>query len=187
MIVKTSGKVLENLNFLVLDYVPGGVFFDTCKVAGAMGEDAGRYFLSQIADALSYLHNEKKIAHRDLKLDNILVDNDLNLILADFGYATAENLTQLKSYRGTKTYMAPEIKKLLRSSPNMNKTYDGRKADVFSAAVIVFIIVVGIFPFLEAKPEEQNYKLIMENRTAEYWSNFDPENLLSTEFKQLIM
>ena len=153
-ILKPSGRLIENVVYLVLDYVPGGVFFDTCKVGGEMGEDAGRYFMRQICDAISYLHEDKQIAHRDLKLDNLLIDNDLNLILADFGYATSHNISKLKSYRGTKTYMAPEIKNVAK---HPNDVYDGRCVDVFSAGVILFIIVVGIFPFLEATYEEKNY------------------------------
>lgn len=89
---------------------------------------------------LQYL-NSKRVAHRDLKLENILVDNDLNLKVADFGFATYKNISKLQSYRGTKTYMAPEIKD--------SKTYDGRQVDIFSVGVILFIIVMGIFPFQE--------------------------------------
>lgn len=51
-----------------------------------------------------------KVAHRDLKLENILIDDDLNLKIADFGFACYKNIESLKSYRGTMTYMAPEIK-----------------------------------------------------------------------------
>ena len=92
----------------------------------------------------------KKVAHRDLKLENILVDNDLNLKVADFGFATYTKIKKLHSYRGTKTYMAPEIKE--------GKIYDGRKADIFSAGVILYIIVHGIFPFGEASPDDRYYK-----------------------------
>ena len=79
--------------------------------------------------------------------------------------------------------MAPEGK-LLMNDPTVK--YDGKKIDVFSAGVILFVIVVGIFPFIEAKVEEPNYKLIYNNDYVEYWKNFDPENNLSTEFKQLV-
>jgi len=54
--------------------------------------------------------NSKNVAHRDLKLENILVDRDLNLKVADFGYASFHKADLLSSYRGTFTYMAPEIK-----------------------------------------------------------------------------
>jgi serine/threonine protein kinase len=54
--------------------------------------------------------NALKVSHRDLKLENILVDTDLNLKIADFGYASFQKIDNLTSYRGTFTYMAPEIK-----------------------------------------------------------------------------
>ena len=57
--MKPCGKILDKMVYLVLDYVPGGIFFDTCKTAGAMGESAGRFFLAHLADALDYLHNDK--------------------------------------------------------------------------------------------------------------------------------
>jgi len=70
----------------------------------------------------------------------------MNLKVADFGFATFKKINQLKSYRGTMTYMAPEIKE--------GKPYDGRQVDLFSTAVILFIVVQGIFPFKEAKKNE---------------------------------
>lgn len=82
-----------------------------------MGEDAGRYFLTQMIDVLSYMQG-KGVVHRDLKLENILVDDELNLKVADFGFATYKKINKLQSYRGTMTYMAPEIKE--------GKVYDGK-------------------------------------------------------------
>jgi len=99
---------------------------------GGMGEDGGRYFLSQMIDVLSYMQG-KGVVHRDLKLENILVDDNLNLKIADFGFATYKKIDRLKSYRGTMTYMAPEIKE--------GKTYNGKEVDMFSTGVILFIIV----------------------------------------------
>lgn len=84
---------------------------------GAMGENAGRYFLSQMIDALEYMH-KKGVVHRDLKLENILIDDKMNLKIVDFGFATYKTIKKLQSYKGTKTYMAPEIKK--------RHSYDGR-------------------------------------------------------------
>ena len=89
---------------------------------------------------MEYLH-KNKITHRDLKLENILINKDFNLKIADFGFAYhGKNISCLTEYKGTKTYMAPEMLE--------RKSYDGRKADIFSAGVIIFILVVGLFPFV---------------------------------------
>lgn len=82
--------------------------------------------------AIQYM-SSMKIAHRDLKLENILVDCDLNLKIADFGYASFQKTDMLSSYRGTFTYMAPEIKE--------GKQYVGSQVDIFSSGVILFILI----------------------------------------------
>jgi len=108
-VVKPSGRVIENLVYIVMEFVQGGLLFDLCQTMGAMGEDAGRFFLHQMLDSVEFMHS-KRVVHRDLKLENILIDDDLNLKVADFGFACYKNIDTLKSYRGTMTYMAPEIK-----------------------------------------------------------------------------
>ena len=128
-------------------------------------------------DLLEYMHAQN-VVHRDLKLENILIDEELNLKVVDFGFATFRKINNLKSYRGTMTYMAPEIKE--------NKVYDGVKIDLFSTAVILFIIVQGIFPFKEAKKDEYFYKLIITEDLDTYWRKTGGQNL-SPEFKDLII
>jgi len=71
---KPSGREIKNLVFILLEYIPGGLLFDLCQTCGGMGEDAGRYFLNQMIDVLSYMQS-KNVVHRDLKLENILVDD----------------------------------------------------------------------------------------------------------------
>jgi len=131
-VLKPSGRIIDNLVFIVMEFVQGGLLFDLCQTMGAMGEDAGRFFLHQIIDSMEYMHN-KKVVHRDLKLENILVTDNLDLKIADFGFACYKNIDHLSSYRGTMTYMAPEIKE--------NKAYKGKQVDMFSIGVIIFIVV----------------------------------------------
>ena len=122
--------------------------------------------------------HRKRVVHRDLKLENILDDEKLNLKVGDFGFACYKNIDALKSYRGTMTYMAPEIKE--------GKTYVGTKVDVFSLSVILFIIVQGIFPFKEARKEEYFYGLLLNNRYDTYWSKVNGHTL-SDSFKDLVL
>merc|ERR550514_2039277 len=102
----------------------------------------------------------------------------MNLKVADFGFATYKKIQKLQSYRGTMTYMAPEIKE--------DKTYDGTQIDMFSTGVILFIIVQGIFPFKEAKKDEYFYNLLLQGDFATYWKKTGGQNL-SNDFKDLII
>jgi serine/threonine protein kinase len=174
---KPSGRVIENLVFIVMEFVQGGLLFDLCQTMGAMGEDAGRFFLHQMLDSVEYMHS-RKVVHRDLKLENILVDDNLNLKLADFGFSCYKNIDALQSYRGTMTYMAPEIKE--------GKQYKGQNVDMFSIGVILFIIVQGIFPFKEARKEEYFYNLLLQGKTDQYFQKVNGTGL-SEDFKDLIL
>jgi serine/threonine protein kinase len=151
-IVKPSGRVHDKLIYIMLEYVDGGLLFDLCQNLGGLGEDVGRYYLHQLLDVMEHMQSNG-VVHRDLKLENILFDREFNLKVADFGFATNKNIEKCKTYRGTKTYMAPEIKE--------GKRYDGREIDMFSTGVILFILVNGIFPFKEARVEEFFYSLIL--------------------------
>eukprot|EP00347_Sterkiella_histriomuscorum_P002389 403368348 len=175
-VLKPSGRVLNGLVFIVLELVQGGLLFDVCQLLGGLGEDGGRYFFKQMLSAIEYM-SEKKVAHRDLKLENILVDNDLNLKIADFGYASFQKVDLLSSYRGTFTYMAPEIK--------LGQTYNGQQVDLFSAGVILFILIRGIFPFKEARKEEFFYNLLIQGNYAEYWEKVQG-TYLSEECRDLL-
>jgi len=59
---------------------------------GGMGEDGGRLFLTQMIDVLVYMQS-KGVVHRDLKLENILVDENYNLKIGDFGFATIKKIS----------------------------------------------------------------------------------------------
>lgn len=110
VVIRPSGQKCENLTYIMMDYVEGGLLFDFVKKMGGVGEEAGRDFLTQMLDVMEFMHT-KGVVHRDLKLENILLDYDLNLKMTDFGFSTYNNIEKLDTYQGTKTYMAPEIKK----------------------------------------------------------------------------
>ena len=126
------------------------------------------------------MHN-KGAVHRDLKPENLLVDDDMNLVLADFGFATFKKIDKLTSFRGTMSYMAPEIKE--------RKTYNGKQVDIFSLGVLLFISVLGFFPFREATKDDYFYKFILEGRIDKYWEKLSDSKCdhLSAEFKNLLI
>ena len=103
----------------------------------------------------------------------------MNLKVADFGFATYTHGGKLFSYRGTKTYMAPEIRS--------QKEYDGHKVDIFSLGVILFITVMGIFPFLNADLSDPYYRHIAAKSHDSYWLKMGVSRQLSQEFRDLIM
>ena len=115
--------------------------------------------------------------HRNLKLENIYVDQSLNIKLFDFGYASHSNATRLSSTRGTVPYMAPEIISRL--------VYDGRKSDVFSVGVILFIMMQGIFPFTAASPGDQYFNCLINKDYEKYWGGLNCSHT-SVDLKHLL-
>ena len=102
----------------------------------------------------------------------------MRLKLLDFGFATNDNIERLTSYRGTHSYMAPEMKKGL--------IYNGREIDVFSVGVVLFSLVRGLFPFGEAKSNDYWYNLLRQGKFNTYFSKVDSKGKLSEGFKDLI-
>jgi serine/threonine protein kinase len=129
-------------------------------------------------ECLEYLHNKEKIVHRDLKLENIMLDGNYDLKIVDFGGSSAQqdhNISSLTSYTGTQSYMAPEIRE--------GKVYCGTQVDLFSVGVILFILAQSRFPFQTSSTSNYYYGLLISGKTEEYFSELDPENNLTDDFK----
>ena len=100
---------------------------------------------------MDYCHN-KCIAHRDIKLENILLDDDNNLKIIDFGFSTCiPNDKKVKMFCGTPSYMAPEIVS--------KKEYCGPPADIWALGVLLFALLCGTFPF-KGSNDKDLYKRI---------------------------
>ncbi|KVI01986.1 Protein kinase, ATP binding site-containing protein [Cynara cardunculus var. scolymus] len=114
------------------------------------GEKA-RFFFQQLVSGVGYCHN-MQVCHRDLKLENTLLDGSQapRLKICDFGYSKSSVLhSQPKSTVGTPAYIAPEV--LLK------KEYDGKIADVWSCGVTLYVMLVGAYPF-EDPEEPKNFR-----------------------------
>ncbi|XP_047180049.1 serine/threonine-protein kinase SAPK2-like [Vigna umbellata] len=136
---------------IVMEYASGGELFERICNAGRFSEDEARFFFQQLISGVSYCHS-MQICHRDLKLENTLLDGSTapRLKICDFGYSKSSVLhSQPKSTVGTPAYIAPEV--LTR------KEYDGKIADVWSCGVTLYVMLVGAYPF-EDPADPRNFK-----------------------------
>ncbi|CAN1259046.1 Serine/threonine-protein kinase SAPK3 [Linum perenne] len=136
---------------IVMEYAAGGELFARICNAGRFSEDEARFFFQQLISGVSYCHS-MEICHRDLKLENTLLDGSPapRLKICDFGYSKSGLLhSQPKSTVGTPAYIAPEV--LSR------KEYDGKIADVWSCGVTLYVMLVGGYPF-EDPDDPRNFR-----------------------------
>ncbi|KAJ0085452.1 hypothetical protein Patl1_08562 [Pistacia atlantica] len=126
---------------IVMEYAAGGELFERICSAGRFGEDEARFFFQQLMSGVSYCHS-MQICHRDLKLENTLLDGSTapRVKICDFGYSKSSVFhSQPKSTVGTPAYIAPEVLS--------KKEYDGKIADVWSCGVTLYVMLVGAYPF----------------------------------------
>ncbi|XP_076277779.1 serine/threonine-protein kinase SIK3 isoform X1 [Lasioglossum baleicum] len=129
----------EKMIYLVTEYAPGGEIFDHLVRNGRMPEPEARRIFRQIVLAVRYLH-QQRVVHRDLKAENLLLDADNNIKLADFGFSNEYTPgVPLSTWCGSPPYAAPEIFE--------GKQYDGPRADVWSLGVVLYVLVCGALPF----------------------------------------
>ena len=106
-VVKTETATLTYVWFIVLEYISQRTLVDLIKQNGIPNEETANYFFKQMIETLIFI-NSKGIAHRDIKLENILVNDKYELKFADFGFASFSKEKQTET-RGSPIYIAPEI------------------------------------------------------------------------------
>ncbi|XP_031122027.1 CBL-interacting protein kinase 2-like [Ipomoea triloba] len=153
--------------YFVMELAKGGELFN--KVAkGKLKEDVARKYFQQLVNAVDFCHS-RGVYHRDLKPENLLLDEDENLKISDFGLsALAESKRGdglLHTTCGTPAYVAPEV-------INM-KGYDGAKADIWSCGVILYVMLAGYLPFHESNLMEMYRKIAKAEFRCPNW--FQPE------------
>ena len=151
--VTIKGNV-QNRNYLILDYYPKGNLFDYIHIPGhGFIELHAKYIFDKILRAVQSIHGAG-ICHRDLKLDNILLDQNYNPIISNFDLATNNNVNALNDFAGTLTYSSPQIIN--------HQVYNGFKTDIFSLGVILFNLVTGIMGFKKANINDNLYNFISQ-------------------------
>ncbi|XP_042738547.1 serine/threonine-protein kinase SIK2 isoform X4 [Lagopus leucura] len=129
----------KNMLYLVTEFAKNGEIFDYLASHGRLSESEARRKFWQILSAVEYCHN-RKVVHRDLKAENLLLDNNMNIKIADFGfgnfYKSGEPLT---TWCGSPPYAAPEVFE--------GQQYEGPQLDIWSMGVVLYVLVCGALPF----------------------------------------
>lgn len=172
----SKSKGYLRCKYTLLEYCPNGDLFKLLKNNGPLPQPVTLYFFHHIVDALEHLHKHG-IAHGDLKPENLLIDKDFKLKLADFELA---HFTATEKYVGTEGYLPPEAR--------TGKPINCEKADYYVSGLILFIMYVGHPPFVKSSEDDVLFNMFKNNK-EEYWAYIEkrrPGITFPTEFKSLI-
>ena len=176
--VITEHNNVIDVCFIAVEYAENGQLLDYIFSTGCFSEPLARYFFYQLISALDHI-TAKGLSHQDIKPDNIMLDKDFNIKLADFGLATERKVSD--KVLGTISYMAPE---LLAEVPHRTKSID-----LFASAVILFMMLTQRLPFGKADPSDVTYKYIVTRDFDSFWdmheNNGTASVAVSNEFKDL--
>ncbi|KAH0356695.1 kinase-like protein, partial [Aureobasidium melanogenum] len=148
--------VTESLVWLVLEWCPGDELYNHLLEHGRMEENKVQKIFTQLVGAVSYVHS-KSCVHRDLKLENILLDKHGNVKLVDFGFT--------REYQGTTSYLQTWCGTVCYSAPEMLKgeKYAGEKVDVWSLGIILYALLCGELPFDEDDENDTKQRILKED------------------------
>ena len=138
---------------IVMEYICAGDLLSYIKKRSKLTEIVSKFIFKQIILALQYIHNHN-IVHRDIKLDNILIDLDNNVKICDFGVSKIIKKGDIMLDQcGTPAYIAPEILK--------DKGYEGFGVDIWSAGVVLYAMLSGTVPF-KGEDLKELHKIIID-------------------------
>lgn len=156
----------EKAFYLVMELVEGSNLVSLVNSWGRLSESMARKYFVQIIDALDYLHNEAKVIHRDLKLENIIIDANDNIRIIDFGISKfIEGNDDVNHHTcGSEPYLPPEM--------ILNNGYSV-KADIWSIGVTLYTLVYGSMPFSPVKNKNVFKSILYE--TPKFLQNVSQE------------
>jgi len=157
-----SPRSIKSIKYVILELGERGALFELLQTKHKFPINIARTFFKQIVNGLNSLHINN-VAHRDLKLENFIVDKDFNLKLIDFGFCCdinnekKEHIIHTKVL-GTESYMSPEM--------IFERKYFADKSDIFSLGVVLFSMLFGQFPFIRAARYDSSYASFAFKREA---------------------
>ena len=170
-----KGYSVYKKQYIILEYFKKGNLDQYITIPNKSFKiDHAKLLFKKIVNAVYSIH-KNGICHRDLKLNNILLNDKFNPKICDFGFSTY-NQKNLNEKIGTPRYFAPEI--------HEHKKYDGIKVDIFALGIVLFELVTNKRAFTEAKKTNHFYKYIYNKDYNTFWKNLQIEGL-SDEFKKL--
>ncbi|CAO3564739.1 unnamed protein product [Mortierella alpina] len=147
--------------FLVMEYVSGGELFEYLVNKGRLEEAEALRFFQQIIVGLAFCH-KRKICHRDLKPENLLLDDRMNVKIADFGMASLQKSGRLlETSCGSPHYASPEVVTGLK--------YDGSSSDIWSCGIILYALLTGHLPF----DDENIRQLLSKVKAGKFYMPMD--------------
>ena len=183
-LINDEAEEEEDKKYLILEYAPKGELLNYIYFPQkGFKEIYSKMIFQKILESIKALHN-LGICHRDLKSDNIILDDNFNPKICDFGYSIHyEDKNNIKPNRqkiGDKSHIPPQM--------YYNQPYNTFKADIFNLGVILFYIITGKFGFESSNKNNEKYNYIKEHKFEQFWNTFEiDENIknLSPEFKNL--
>nr|XP_018910956.1 PREDICTED: serine/threonine-protein kinase SIK2-like [Bemisia tabaci] len=160
----------KSMIYIVSEYASQGEIFDYIARYGRMTESAARRKFWQILSAVEYCHN-RKIVHRDLKAENLLMDANMNIKIADFGFSNYYTPgEQLATWCGSPPYAAPEVFE--------GKKYIGPEIDIWSLGVVLYVLVCGALPFDGSTLHSLRDRVLSGRFRIPYFMSSDCESLI---------
>ena len=173
----------EEVFFEIMEYAINGELKDYVKGKSTrIPEKISAKIFLKIVLIVKYLHNNN-ITHCDIKPENVLLDKYYRPLLNDFGFSQIFEGNNgdftLHKFAGSNIYCAPETRKAY------TRGFDAIKNDIFSLGVLLFVITIGDFPFINTSFSDEKYKFIIKKNYERFWEFFNSIEI-SDEFKDLI-
>ncbi|XP_048834343.1 serine/threonine-protein kinase SIK2-like [Brienomyrus brachyistius] len=160
----------KDMLYIVTEYAENGEMFDYLTSSGRMSEGEARKKFWQILEAVDYCHRSH-IVHRDLKTENLLLDANMNIKLADFGFGNFYSSGEpLSTWCGSPPYAAPEVFE--------GKEYEGPQLDIWSLGVVLYVLVCGSLPFDGASLPALRQRVMEGRFRIPFFMSEDCENLI---------